>query len=71
MTTAELLKKESDEILQRKGVYIPPYRLAMLMKMAQKITDIMVQGNALISYHESILILRIVMNAIKETTGEE
>lgn len=71
MTTAELLKKESDEILQRKGVYIPPYRLAMLMKMAQKITDIMVQGNALISYHESILVLRIVMNAIKETTGEE
>lgn len=70
MTPSEILKRECEEITQKTGIYIPPYRLPMLMKTAQKITDIMMSNAVCMSYHESLLILRIVMNAIKEVTGD-
>ena len=70
MTPSEILKLECEEITQKTGIYIPPYPLSMLMKTAQKITDIMMSNAVCMSYHESLLILRIVMNAIKEVTGE-
>ena len=70
MTPSEILKRECEEITQKTGIYIPPYRLSTLMKTAQKITDIMMSNAVCMSYHESLLILRIVMNAIKEVTGE-
>jgi hypothetical protein len=70
MTPSEILKRECEEITQKTGIYIPPYRLSMLMKTAQKITDIMMSNAVCMSYHESLLILRIVMNAIKEVTGD-
>lgn len=70
MTPSEILKRECEEITQKTGIYIPPYRLSMLMKTAQKITDIMMSSAVCMSYHESLLILRIVMNAIKEVTGD-
>ena len=70
MTQSEILKRECEEITKKTGIYIPPYRLSMLMKTAQKITDIMMSNAVCMSYHESLLILRIVMNAIKEVTGE-
>lgn len=71
MTPSEILKRECEEITQRTGIYIPPYRLSNLMKIAQKITDILMTNAVCMSYHESLLVLRIVMNAIKEVTGEE
>lgn len=70
MTPSEILKRECEEITQKTGIYIPPYRLPMLMKTAQKITDIMMNNSAFMTYHEALLILRIVMNAIKEVTGD-
>ena len=70
MTPSEILKRECEEITQKTGIYIPPYRLSMLMKTSHKITDIMMSNAVCMSYHESLLILRIVMNAIKEVTGE-
>jgi hypothetical protein len=70
MTPSEILKRECEEITQKTGIYIPPYLLSMLMKTAQKITDIMMSNAVCMSYHESLLILRIVMNAIKEVTGD-
>lgn len=70
MTPSEILKRECEEITQKTGIYIPPYRLSVLMKTAQKITDIMMSSAVCMSYHESLLILRIVMNAIKEVTGD-
>jgi hypothetical protein len=70
MTPSEILKRECEEITQKTGIYIPPYRLSMLMKTAQKIIDIMMSNAVCMSYHESLLILRIVMNAIKEVTGD-
>ena len=71
MTPSEILKRECEEITQRTGIYIPPYRLSNLMKIAQKITDILLTNAISMSYHESMLVLRIVMNAIKTCTGEE
>lgn len=70
MTPSEILKRECEEIIQRTGTYIPPYRLSNLMKTAQKVFDIIVKSDICISYHESLLVLRIVMGAIKEVTGE-
>lgn len=71
MTPSEILKRECEEITQRTGIYIPPYRLSNLMKIAQKITDTLMSSAVCMSYHEALLVLRIVMNAIKEATGEE
>lgn len=71
MTPSEILKRECEEITQRTGIYIPPYRLSNLMKIAQKITDTLLTNAVCMSYHESMLVLRIVMNAIRDCTGEE
>lgn len=71
MTASEYLKKETEEIFQRKGVYIPPYRLTNLMKTAQKILDIIVKSDICMSYYESLMVLRIVQNTIKEVASEE
>ncbi len=71
MTPSEILKRECEEITQRTGIYIPPYRLANLMKIAQKITDTLVSSAVCMSYHESMLVLRIVMSAVREATGNE
>lgn len=38
-TTADYIKREAEEITGRTGRYIPTYRMANLMKSAQKITD--------------------------------
>jgi hypothetical protein len=70
MTPAEFMKKETEDILQRKGLYIPPHRLSSLMKTAQKIIDTIVLSGICMSYYETLLVLRIVMNSIKEVTGE-
>jgi hypothetical protein len=69
MTPSEILKRECEEITQRTGIYIPPYRLSSLMKIAQKITDVLMTNTVCMSYHESLLVLRIVMNAVNEATG--
>ena len=71
MTASEYLKKETEDILQKKGIYIPPYRLANLMKTAQKITETIVKSDICMSYYETLMVLWIVMNSIKEATGEE
>lgn len=71
MTASEYLKKETEEILQKKGIYIPPYRLANLMKTAQKITETIVKSDICMSYYETLMVLRIVMNSVKEAAGEE
>lgn len=71
MTPAEILKREVDEITQRTGRYIPPYRLANLMKTAQKVMDLITRADVCMTYEESMMVLRIVTGAIQEVTGEE
>ena len=71
MTASEILKKECEEITQKTGIYIPPYRLSNLLKTASKIFDTITKSDICMSYHECLITLRIVMNCIKEITGEE
>ena len=71
MTPAELLKKESEEVAGRIGFYIPPYRMASLMKSAQKITDMLVRADVCMSYAECQMVLDIVAGAFRSATGKE
>lgn len=68
--TADLLKREIDEITGRTGHYIPPYRLANLMKTAQKVMEIVTKADICMTYHESLMVLRIVSGAIQQATGD-
>ena len=70
MTPSEILKNEAEEITQRTGRYIPPYRMASLMRSAQKIADLLVRTDVCISYEESMIVLDIVRGAILAATGE-
>ena len=71
MTPTEILKRECEEITQKTGVYVPPYRLANLLKNAGKIFEMLIKADTSVSYTECLLTLRVVMNAIKEITGED
>ena len=71
MTQSEITKKEAEEIANRTGRYIPPYRMAYLMRSAQKIVDLLVKTDVCTTYEESIIVLDIVRRAILSVTGKE
>lgn len=71
MTAAEAFKKECEEITQRTGRYIPPIRMASLMRTAQKITDMLTKADICMTYEECSIVLDIVSGAIKSATGQE
>ncbi len=71
MTNTELFRKEAEEIQGRTGFYIPPYRMASLMKTAQKIMDLLTKSDVAMSYQEIRIILDIVRGAVNGATGEE
>lgn len=68
-TPCENLKREAAVIAEKTGVYIPPHRLAELMKAAQKITDVLQKNVYFVNYEESQFVLRVVMRAIEEAQG--
>jgi len=70
MTPSENIKREAEEITGRLGYYIPPYRLASLMKTAQKITDLLTKSDVCVSYAEFQIILATVKGAIDTATGK-
>lgn len=71
MGTADYIKREADEITSRTGRYIPPYRMANLMKSAQKIADFLVKTDLAITYEECETVLNIVLNTIRAMTGRD
>ena len=71
MTASEALKKECEEITQRTGRYIPPYRMAALMRMAQKVTELITKTEICITYEECAMVLDIVSGAIQSATGRD
>ncbi len=71
MSTADYIKHEADEIASRTGRYIPPYRMANLMKTAQKVTDLLVKADIAMTYEECEIVLNVVRNAIQAATGRE
>ena len=70
-STADYIKREADEIANRTGRYIPTYRMANLMKSAQKITDQLVKADLAMTYEECVIVLNIVQNTIRAITGKE
>ena len=71
MNTADYIKHEADEIASRTGRYIPPYRLANLMKTAQRITDLLVRSDIAMTYDEIQLVLGVVQGAVGKATGRD
>lgn len=69
-TTAEFLNKEIQEITARTGYYITPCRLANLMKTANKVMELVTKADLCMTYHESLMVLRIVSGAIQQVTGD-
>lgn len=69
MTPTEAFRKECEEITQRTGRYIPPYRMASLMRTAQKIADMLAKADVCMTYEECSMVLEIVAGAIKSATG--
>jgi hypothetical protein len=45
--------------------------MAGLMRTAQKVTDLLTKSEVCMNYYESALVLKIVLNTIREITGEE
>ena len=53
MTAAERLQAEKERLLAATGFYVPPYRMANLMKAAAKIMDIIIKADTNISAMKS------------------
>jgi len=71
LNTADYIRHEADEIASRTGRYIPPYRLANLMKTSQRIFDLVVKSDIAMTYEEIQLVLGIVQNAVGQAIGKE
>lgn len=71
MIPSEAIKKEAEDITSRTGRYIPPYRMANLMKSAQKVFDLLVRTDVCTTYEECEIILDIVKNTIFSATGRK
>jgi hypothetical protein len=69
--TSDYIKQEAEEITGRTGCYIPPYRMANLMKSAQKISDFLAKADISMTYKECEIVLQIVLNTIRTITGKE
>lgn len=70
-TPSENFQRECDEITQRMGRYIPPYRVASLMRTAQKVTELLTKSDICVTYEECGIVLEIVAGAIKSATGRK
>lgn len=64
MTAAERLQAEKEKIVAEMGFYVPPYRMASLMKAAAKVMDIITKADTNICYEECNFILATVGAAI-------
>lgn len=71
MNTADYLRHEADQIASRTGRFIPPYRLANLMKTAHRITDLISRSDIAMTYDEIQLVLSVVQGAVGKAIGKE
>ena len=57
-------------VTERLGYYVPPWRLAMLMKTASKVLDIITNSKAQCTYADCKLILGLVEDALRPGFGD-
>ena len=68
MTAAERISAEKERILAQNGFYVPPYRLATLVKTAARMVDLMVKADTNICYEECSIMLAFAGAAIAAVT---
>ncbi len=71
MTPAERVQAEKERIIAEAGFYIPPYRLANLMRAAARIADVLVKADTNMSYDECRIVLGLVLATISAVTEGE
>lgn len=72
MTKLQSIKQETEETVERLGYYIPPYRLAQMLKTAQQVIDLISKSTVpSASYAECRFILEIVQGSIEKANGME
>lgn len=71
MTPSEIFKNEAEEITQRTGRYIPPYRVASLTRTAHKVVELLTKTDVCITFEEILIVLDIVRTTICKATGKE
>ena len=71
MTPAERIRAEKDRIEKNGNIYIPPFRMANLMKVAGKIVDLMVKADTNICYEECRIILSLVEAGLRWEIKED
>ena len=71
MTPAERVQAEKERIIAEAGFYIPPYRLANLMRAAARIADVLVKADTNMSYDERRIVLGLVLVTISAVTEGE
>lgn len=67
----DYIKREAREIAGETGLYVPPHRMANLMKTAQRIADLLAKADLAMTYKECLIVLDIVRNAVYAITGED
>ena len=70
MTAADRLQAEKECLLAATGFYVPPYRMANLMKAAAKIMDIVNKADTNICYEECRFIMAILNAAIPNAADQ-
>lgn len=70
-SSSDYIKQEAQEIVGKTGLYVPPYRMANLMKTAQLITNLLAKADLSMTYKECLIVLDIVRNAVYAITGED
>lgn len=68
MTAAERIQVEKEQIMARNGFYVPPCRLAVLVRTAARMVDMMVKADTNISYEECNIMLAFAASAVKAVT---
>ena len=71
MTPAERVRAEKERIIAEAGFYIPPYRLANLMRAAARIADVLVKADTNMSYDECKIVLGLALATISAVTEGE
>lgn len=71
MTTSEILRRECEEIEQKNGIFIPPWRMEQLMKTAHRVVSTITGSSTCMNYYETCLILRMAMAVVREASGRE
>lgn len=69
MESEKLADREIESVTKRTGTYIPPSRMADLVRIAQEVIDLFPKADPGISFYEIRIALNIAMYAVREAAG--